>query len=125
MKIAIISDIHEDYISLLQAARLIEQKNCDEIVCLGDIVGYSIPFYDYLDTRDASNCVEWVRTNCKYVVAGNHDLYASRKIPVSRVRDFVYQENWYNLSYSQRKEISQNALWLYEDNELSLSLIHI
>jgi predicted phosphodiesterase len=122
MKIAIISDIHDDYISLLPAARLIEQKKCDEIVCLGDIVGYSIPFYDYLDTRDASNCVQWVKANCKYVVAGNHDLFAARKAPVSKVRDFKYPENWYSFSYSERKEISENALWLYEDNELSALL---
>jgi len=122
MKVAFISDIHEDYISLLQAARLIEQKKCDVIVCLGDIVGYSIPFYDFLETRDGSKCIEWVSANCKYVVAGNHDLYAARKVPVSRVRDFIYPVDWYNLSYPRRCEISQNAIWLYEDNELSALL---
>ncbi len=86
MKIAIISDIHEDYISLMQAVRLIEKKKCDEVICLGDIVGFSIPFYDYIETRNGSACVKWVKNNCKYTIAGNHDLYAVRKVPVNQVR---------------------------------------
>lgn len=119
MRIAIISDIHEDIVSLLQAERIIEKKKCDIAVCLGDIVGYSIPFYNYLDTRSASACVKWVKENCKYVVAGNHDLYAVQKIPQSKVRHFSYPKGWYKLSYAERLKEAKNAVWLYEDNELS------
>ncbi|MDD3876719.1 MAG: metallophosphoesterase [Bacteroidales bacterium] len=122
MRIAFISDIHDDYESLLLAERRIEQNKCDTIVCLGDIVGYSVPYYDYFDTRNASACVKWVKKNCAYVVAGNHDLYAIRKLPQSNVRGFVFPENWYRLSFPIRKKMAHRKIWLYEDNELSALL---
>jgi len=122
MKIAFISDIHEDIISLMQAERIINKKRCDMVICLGDIVGFSIPFYDYLNTRNASACVKWVKKNCTYAVAGNHDLYAIKKVPKSKVREFTYPSDWYSLTYSKRKTLSQDTIWLYEDNELSALL---
>lgn len=122
MKIAIISDIHEDFLSLQNAARLIEKERCDEIICLGDIVGFSVPYYTYFDTRDASACVAWVKANCKHVVAGNHDLYAVRKMPKSDVRGFTFPHNWYEMPFKTRQEIALNKVWLFEDNELSALL---
>ncbi len=44
MKLAIITDIHEDRVNLVKALRMIEKEACDEIACLGDIVGFSTPF---------------------------------------------------------------------------------
>ena len=37
MRIALISDIHEDVVSLKQALRKISKQKVDEIACLGDI----------------------------------------------------------------------------------------
>ncbi|MFO7723538.1 MAG: metallophosphoesterase family protein [Bacteroidales bacterium] len=122
MKIAIISDIHEDYASLMKAARLISQEGCEEVICLGDIVGFSVPYYDYFDTRDATACIGWVQANCRHVIAGNHDLFAVRRIPKTNVRDFVYPDDWYKLPFHQRSLIAGNRIWLYEDNELSALL---
>jgi predicted phosphodiesterase len=122
MKIAIISDIHEDYNSLMKAARLISQEGCNGVFCLGDIVGFSVPFYNYFDTRDAVACIEWVKENCRIAIAGNHDLFAVRKVPKAGARDFSFPENWYSLPFRQRESIAGNRLWLYEDNELSALL---
>ncbi len=122
MRVAIIADIHEDYLSLKKAGRLISRAGCDTIVCLGDIVGFSVPFYSYFDSRDANGCVRWVKDHCQWVVAGNHDLYAVRKLPESDVRGFVYPPDWYRLPFSQREALSKGQLWLYEDNELSAML---
>jgi predicted phosphodiesterase len=122
MKIAIISDIHEDYVSLKKAERMISGEGCEEVICLGDIVGFSVPFYTYHESRDANACIRWVQDHCKWAVAGNHDLYAIRKLPVSSVRGFVYPPHWYSLPFSDRVRISENRLWLYEDNELSALL---
>ncbi len=119
MKIAIISDIHEDFLSLIQAERIIRKKKCDKVICMGDIVGYSIPFYNYLENRDAANCVKWVRENCSFTVAGNHDLYAVRKVPQSRVGNFTFPEQWYDMPFSKRAAMGKGHVWLYEDNELS------
>ena len=122
MKIALISDIHEDYNNLIRAARLIEKHRCNEVLCLGDIVGFSVPWYTYFDSRNANLCVRWVKENCRFAIAGNHDLYAVRKIPKASVRGFVYPQDWYRLPFSQRSNMAAGSLWLYEDNELSAML---
>jgi len=122
MKIAIVTDIHEDYRSLLKAEALISREGCDAIACLGDMVGFSVPFYHYFDTRNGAACVDWVKANCRWAVIGNHDLYAIRKVPEAEVRGFEYPQNWYHLPYGERLELSEGRLWLYEDHELSALL---
>ncbi|CUU08272.1 Predicted phosphodiesterase [Candidatus Kryptobacter tengchongensis] len=64
MRIAIISDIHSNLEALTKAFEIIDTKNVDEIVCLGDIVGYG---------ANPNECVEFIRKRVKYVVMGNHD----------------------------------------------------
>jgi len=121
MKLAIISDIHEDYIYLEQTLKKIENIGCNEIACLGDIVGYSVPHYFHIDTRNANKCIELISSNCKYVVAGNHDQFALRKLP-ENCSEYNLPDNWYELSFDKRKELSKGKVWLYEDTELSALL---
>ncbi len=121
MKLAVISDIHEDYEYLERAFFKIDKLKCDEVVCLGDIVGYSVPHYSHYNTRNANKCIELISKYCKYSVAGNHDHFAIKKLP----NDFItynIPENWYNLSFDERKTIAKNKIWLYEDTELSALL---
>jgi len=121
MKIAFISDIHEDIDYLKLAINKIERLNCDFIVCLGDIVGFSVPYYNYFDSRNANLCIELISKNAKYSVIGNHDHYAIKKTPKNTLLKNI-DKNWYNLSYEERKEIATNEIWLFEDNELSALL---
>ncbi|OFX80976.1 MAG: hypothetical protein A2X12_05340 [Bacteroidetes bacterium GWE2_29_8] len=79
MKLAIISDIHEDIISLQKAMNLCDKMRCDDIICLGDIVGYCKPFYNFDDTRNANAVVNLVKQHCSIVVSGNHDMHAIKK----------------------------------------------
>jgi len=64
MKYAIISDIHANLEALKKAMSIINEKHVDEIVCLGDVVGYG---------ANPNECVEIVRSSCSAVVLGNHD----------------------------------------------------
>lgn len=121
MKLALISDIHEDVVNLTKAFPLIEKAGCDEIACLGDIVGFSAPYYKYHDTRNANECIRLISKNAKYVLAGNHDHYAIRKLP-EHIPGFELPKYWYSLPFHQRLEISERKLWLYEENELSALL---
>ena len=118
MKLAIITDIHEDITSLKEALRQIEKHQCDEIICLGDISGFSVPYYTYLNSRNAHECLALVRSTCKIVLLGNHDIHAARIIP-KNCTFFDFPDNWYELNYHQRHVLGNDTLWLHEENDLN------
>jgi predicted phosphodiesterase len=113
MKIGIITDIHENTRLLEEALRMMSAKGCDEIACLGDMVGYDSRFYNYDGYRSARDCLRLIRSNCKWITLGNHDIYAARVFP-SYSNGFSYPENWYDLDPLQRKNISSGKVWCYE-----------
>ena len=113
MKLGLIAGVHEDVVRLEQALALLKGKECDAIACLGDIVGYSVPFYGYLSSRDAHRAIQLVRRECNYIVAGNHDYFHARKIP--KHTTFAYPKNWYELEMLKRKELSRDKIFVYED----------
>ncbi|MCK4746309.1 MAG: metallophosphoesterase [Bacteroidales bacterium] len=114
MKLAVISDIHSDLPSLEKALGEIQKSGSDRILCLGDIVGYSYHYADYLDGRDPDACVEMVRENCDDVICGNHDLHATQKLP-SNYEKLGMTADWYDIDLAERNRISGGGLWLYED----------
>ncbi len=117
MKIGILSDIHEDGIALREVLAAMEKRGVDEIACLGDVVGFDVLHYRHLSTRDASYCLETVRRSCRWVVAGNHDLFAIRKLPdVNGCFDFP--ADWYQLDFQERKRLAGERVWLFENQEL-------
>jgi len=64
MRIAIISDIHSNLEALETSLELIKKKSVDEIICLGDIIGYG---------ANPNECIDAVRAATPYVLLGNHD----------------------------------------------------
>lgn len=64
MKYAVISDIHSNIEALMAVMSAIGRKHVDEIICLGDIVGYG---------ANPDEAAEVVRNEVRYVVRGNHD----------------------------------------------------
>jgi predicted phosphodiesterase len=59
----ILSDIHGNWEGL-EAVLAHSRGQCDEILCLGDLVGYC---------ADPNRVVDWARENVKQIVRGNHD----------------------------------------------------
>lgn len=67
MRIAILSDIHSNLEALTRAVEVTDTLKVDEIVCLGDVVGYG---------ANPNECLAIIRDKCKTVLLGNHDLAA-------------------------------------------------
>jgi predicted phosphodiesterase len=113
MKIGIITDIHENVEMLSAALKLAAENQCDEIACLGDIVGFDKRFYGYSSSRSAKSCLRLIQANCRWIVTGNHDLFAAGKLPAYS-NGFEYPENWFSMDAAERKVNSRGKVWNYE-----------
>lgn len=69
-RIAVIADIHSNLQALEAVCRRIDTLNCQEIFCLGDIVGYGI---------EPSECLQIVENRNMVCVQGNHDAHVSEE----------------------------------------------
>jgi predicted phosphodiesterase len=118
MKIAFVSDIHEDIVNLQKAFQKIEDLKCDKIICLGDISGDSTHHIKFFQRRNASDCLRMIQDNCETIILGNHDLNAVQKIP-QNIKGFDYPKDWYYLDYPTKRSLAGDKLWLYEENELN------
>ncbi|HET7152950.1 MAG TPA: metallophosphoesterase family protein [Candidatus Kapabacteria bacterium] len=89
MKLGIISDIHGNLEALETVLKKLEREKVQEIVCLGDIVGYG---------ANPNECCELVRKHCSTVVLGNHDEWAVR-LPD---RGFVNRNVWESILWTAK-----------------------
>ena len=117
MRIAIISDIHEDIESLRKVMHRIEKAGYDRLVCLGDISGFSVPYYKYQGLRNAHECLSLLREKNTVIVPGNHDYHAAGRLPQNSPA-FEFPPDWYELEHSKRKALSDNKVWLHDENDL-------
>lgn len=75
MKYAVISDIHSNLEALSRVLEETDKIGVDEVICLGDIVGYG---------ASPNECVEMLRLRKIESVMGNHDVVAcGKKEPVN------------------------------------------
>ncbi len=123
MKLAFISDIHEDIVSLRLAISMLEKYKPDKLICLGDICGFNPLYYKYLEQRNAHECLSVIKQNCDVIIPGNHDYHASESLPEISP-DFDFPSNWYELDYFQKREIAKAKLWNYQRSELNPMLSH-
>ena len=72
MLVAIVSDIHSNLAAL--EAVLADCQDCDQIWCLGDVVGYG---------PDPTACIDRIRAFSETCIAGNHDLAAIGRLPIT------------------------------------------
>ncbi len=67
MRYAIISDLHANIDALNTVIAHIERQDVDQIVCLGDVVGYN---------ANPNECVAVIRERAIPTICGNHDAVA-------------------------------------------------
>jgi len=75
MRIAIVSDIHGNRQAFEAVLDAIETSDCEELWCLGDLVGYG---------ADPDRCVELARLHATLCLAGNHDLGVIGALPLEQ-----------------------------------------
>jgi predicted phosphodiesterase len=75
MRIAIVSDIHGNRHAFDAVLDAIEASDCEEMWCLGDLVGYG---------ADPDACVDLARRHAAVCLAGNHDLGVRGDLPLEQ-----------------------------------------
>ncbi|MDZ7386153.1 MAG: metallophosphatase family protein [candidate division KSB1 bacterium] len=65
MRVAIISDVHSNLEALTAVLQTIDDLQVEDVICLGDIVGYG---------PNPNECIELVRGKASVIIAGNHDF---------------------------------------------------
>ncbi len=73
MLVAIVSDIHGNRQAFESVLEEIDDSDCQELWCLGDLVGYG---------ADPDVCVELARRHAAVCLAGNHDLGVRGTLPL-------------------------------------------
>ena len=84
MRYAILSDIHGNAEALDAVLNDIGEQSIDSIICLGDIVGYY---------PDPEKCLELIKENVDFCVAGNHDYAAIGRIDTQNFTYYAFRGN--------------------------------
>jgi predicted phosphodiesterase len=75
VRVAIVSDIHGNRQAFEAVLDAIEASDCEELWCLGDLVGYG---------ADPDACVELARRHAAICLAGNHDMGVRGDLPLEQ-----------------------------------------
>ncbi len=75
MRVAIVSDIHGNRQAFEAVLDAIEASECEELWCLGDLVGYG---------ADPDACVQLARRHAAICLAGNHDMGVRGDLPLEQ-----------------------------------------
>lgn len=96
MQLAVISDIHGNLEALTQALEVIDELGADEIVCLGDVVGYG---------PDPDACVDIVRERCKTIIMGNHDQAATNLEATENFNPIAREAVWWTHDHIREENL--------------------
>ena len=100
MRIAIISDIHANIYALEAVLKDIhKRKNIEEIICLGDVVGY-YPF--------PNECIELIQEQCSITMLGNHDAGVIGDEPSFYFNPIAYEM----ITWTKKNLKDGNLKWL-------------
>jgi len=99
VKYAIFSDVHANLHALNRVLEDIEQQKVDQIICLGDLVGYG---------AFPNQVVDKIRETCEVVIAGNHDHAAINLMDISAFNEYAHRA----VIWTRQKLTADNVRWL-------------
>jgi predicted phosphodiesterase len=94
----IISDLHSNLEGLKSCLAALDEEGVDEVLCLGDIVGYN---------AKPAECLDLAFERCSHIIQGNHDRYLLGEIPERLKESIVHVAKWGNeqLSDEQKRKL--------------------
>ena len=126
MRYALISDIHSNIHAIEKVFSILEGENIDQIICLGDYVGYN---------ANPVECIKAVQSHPKitHMVKGNHDedVCGFEHMRFSQIRE-LSKDAYDGLKYSSSILNEKHKDWLtvlpedklIENNELPFWISH-
>lgn len=100
MRVAILSDIHANLEALRAVLQVVRASSPDQVVCLGDVVGYG---------ADPDACCDLVREHCLFCLLGNHDAAVTGAMDES----YYYEAARHVLRWTRDHLSDDNYRWLY------------
>lgn len=100
MKIGILSDIHSNIEALAEAMKWLDEQKVDDIVCLGDVVGYG---------PNPKECCEMVSANCSATLLGNHDAAVIGAMST----EYYYEAARVAIQWTRRQLGEKHLEWLF------------
>ncbi|MEO0254019.1 MAG: metallophosphoesterase family protein [candidate division WOR-3 bacterium] len=116
MRYLVISDIHSNYEALSKVIEVAKKEGYDEILCLGDIIGYG---------ADPNLCTDFIRENSKLTVCGNHDYSLINYEERNNLNEYALKAiEWTEkvLTYENRKFIEK--LNFKEEVNEEIDIVH-
>src|SRR3954463_710837 len=94
----VLGDCHGNLEGLRAALAALEARGARELLCVGDVVGYN---------ADSDECAALLRARHAQVIAGNHDLIATRRLGFERCSNKAR----YALERTRRPPATPYAAW--------------
>ena len=102
VRVAIVSDIHGNRHAFESVLDEIEASDCEEMWCLGDLVGYG---------ADPDACVELAQRHAVICLAGNHDLGVRGSLPLEQFsRGAALAAKWTQATITEETRAFLNRL---------------
>jgi len=101
MKIGILSDIHSNLEALEVGLKWLDEQAVDDMVCLGDVVGYG---------PDPNECCRIVRERVPVTLLGNHDAAVIGAMSTQ----YYYDAARTAIQWTRRQLSDENIEWLYQ-----------
>jgi predicted phosphodiesterase len=102
MLVAVVSDIHGNLQAFEAVLEEIAASDCEELWCLGDLVGYG---------AEPDACVELARRHAAVCLAGNHDLVVRGELPIEEFsRGAALAAEWTQKTISSKTREYLDAL---------------
>ncbi|HET7197978.1 MAG TPA: metallophosphoesterase family protein [Burkholderiales bacterium] len=95
----VLGDIHGNLEALRAVLGALDERGARELLCVGDIIGYN---------ADPDECVALLGSRSVKVIAGNHDLIATRRLGFERCSNKAR----YALERTRRRIGAPAAAWL-------------